>query len=272
MAQENINAGESGLAVRTKLNNMFAELYSKTNILISDLAGYVPEITELNDGQVMINTHDLKKYTRLGEVLIVEDVIIHPNFTIDSFTPDFVDEQTTGNVITVTGTGFIEGMEVLIFYDPAFTIENVSLNFISETEIQIIFDAPDDIIYDDSDVVIFALKKGIYTNEDILIDILIEPEDLRAEITGQNPDPILEGSGTTFSLTGERFTGATNVRMAMGGPGDNWTLNSMTVVSDTQIDVDADISIGIGGTGTVTRRFYVTNPEGESNYTLLNIS
>lgn len=234
MAREIINGGpgESGLSARSKLNNMFEELYGRTDILITDVPGYIPEISELNDGQIMINTHDLKEFQRVGEIITEKGIGILPNFTITGFLPSEINEQSSGNSIDVQGTGFVSGMSVDIPDQNGLTFSNVGFSYIDENNITVGFDVAGNI---SSDVVfdISLIKSGYKTSFTMNADVDLE-------IINDNVSGVVGKSASEIV----RFTVNENVTNFTGAESSNTnvTINSVTKISDTEVDVDLDTS------------------------------
>lgn len=127
------------------------------NIIVTDVAGAIGTIptvenhtmegwldTDLYEGETLINISNVsnpKPYMRIGDVIYMAiNLTIAPTFFVDDIT-DVFDDNTTGNVLSITGSGFTGVTFGLEQGEPI--LENVSFDVIDDNNIEITFDIID---------------------------------------------------------------------------------------------------------------------------------
>ena len=166
MAREIIDNGESGLSARTKINNMFEELYGRTTIKESDVEWYVRELADLKNYQSLINTADGKKYERCNYLIFMQAIDAAPTFKITVYEPDTF-EQGNENAIQISGTN-LTGITISdIINNSELTIENVNLTVTDDNNAVLSFDNPD--TTEENESITFIITKGLYSWEMIVM-------------------------------------------------------------------------------------------------------
>ncbi len=169
MELKQINNGESGLSVRSKINEMFAHLFG-LKIKVSDSQGYVPELEELNDGQSLINTADKRKYTRVGNKMYEQSIAPVVDFKIYLIDAPNVHSPSTGNAIQLSGTK-LTGIEMEVENSENIEVQNANLDIINDNHASITYDLTGNI--KESERISFLLSKGDTT---VIIEVMIEVE------------------------------------------------------------------------------------------------
>ncbi len=154
------------------------------------MVGWLP--TDLYDGETLYNTSDLKKYTRIGNSVFQEDIQPVPTFDIESVDPTQFDSNTTGNVITITGTGLTGATIVLEDTLCPGAILNQSFTIVDDNMAQLTFDVGEC----DWEVKLIISKNGyIWTR-----DIGISPPPPPLEIVEIIPNPVLRTINTVIDI------------------------------------------------------------------------
>lgn len=188
--------------------------------------------TDIEERQFAFNVPDKIGFMNLGGYINNWSLESTANFTIADHTPKIVDEQSVGNTIVVTGTGFDNTMTARIPNTGGMVFTNVSVVYNSETQITVMFDVAGDITGDQA-FVIYVDKTGyeLSLNMSTDVDLEIVSDNVGGEV-GKSSSEIIR---LTVNENIIAFTGANTDNV-------NVTVNSVTKISDTTVDVDLDTS------------------------------
>ncbi len=161
---------------------------------------------------------------------------------IESVSPDSLVQGTSGNIITISGSGFTPTTDVST---SCTGVSFSTVNFISETMIQAVDDVAGDASLGPCDV--FVSNE---TGTDVCTGCIeiVEAPPVPPVIESVSPDTLVQGSdGNVVTITGTDFTPTTEVSTTCPGV----TITSTFILGETTVQINADVaadaSLGLCG-------------------------